>query len=168
MRTAVTARITTDVQRCGRCNVCRTPVQYAPFAMHTVRTVLPGLCAGSWLTFYNNEFRVKYRPVTTGTSGYFWAPRDQSLVSARAPCGPRALLAGSACAGRHGWHAPLLELPSLPSYPHGSAQCHGAGLLGSKRRPVGRGALYPDSARIIPRQKRVFYFKIVWRVLGIR
>ena len=28
-----------------------------------VRTVSPGLCAGSGLTFFNNEFRVKARPV---------------------------------------------------------------------------------------------------------
>jgi hypothetical protein len=29
-----------------------------------VRTVLPGLCTGSELTFYNNEFRVKTRPAS--------------------------------------------------------------------------------------------------------
>ena len=32
----------------------------------TVRTVLPGLCAGSGLTFYNNGFRIKARPVNCG------------------------------------------------------------------------------------------------------
>jgi hypothetical protein len=33
---------------------------------------------------------------------------------------------------------------------------------------VRHGASYPDSARIIPRKKRIFYFKFVWQVLGIR
>ena len=53
------ARITADVQLCGRAYACHTVVRSDSFAMHSSIYYL----AGSGLTFYNNAFRVKAMPV---------------------------------------------------------------------------------------------------------
>ena len=74
----------------------------------------------------------------------------------------RCGLSLAASSARHGGQEYCREHGEAPRAMHSHAA------TASNFSVSSSGALYPDSARIIPRKKRVFYFKIQLQVLGIR